>query len=68
MNNQDFMIRLWHIPEGNSDPQRVVFHSEQKERGFYHDDNGEPFEFWIEWDKELDLDRNLIPSRKKLDR
>ena len=57
MANEYFLFTKGRVPIGKSDPERVDFHSEPEEKGFYHDDDGEPFEFWIEGKRELYLNR-----------
>ena len=52
----DYMKRRRYVPIGQSDPQRVTFHTEPEERGFYHDDDGEPHEYWIEGSEELNFE------------
>lgn len=54
MSNSDYM--QWSIAygmEGKSDPRRVRFHEEEKERGFYHDGNGEPSDAYLDPEQEL---------------
>jgi hypothetical protein len=50
----DLMQWRWNESEGKSDPKRVEWHvGEPKERGFYHDEDGEPKEYYLEPEREL---------------
>tara|TARA_R100000458_G_C8274037_1_gene248942 strand:- start:2822 stop:2992 length:171 start_codon:yes stop_codon:yes gene_type:complete len=39
--------------ERASDPRRIRFHEREKEGGFYHDEDGEPSDAYIEPEQEL---------------
>ena len=52
----DYLQTRWVDGQTNSAPTRVKYHSEPEDRGFYHDDDGEPFEYWIEGNKELNFE------------
>ena len=51
----DYMQRSRNVPEGYSDPRRVKWNTEPKEVGFYHDEDGEPTDAYLEPEQELNF-------------